>query len=69
MLAIVAQSAKMSEITPSKLKVAELRSELQLRGLDTKGVKAILVQRLEEALLEDDDASTDVSPAPEDKEE
>ncbi len=59
----------MSELTPSKMKVAELRSELQLRGLDTKGVKALLVQRLEESLLEDDDASTDVSPAPEEKEE
>ncbi|XP_033625422.1 pre-mRNA-processing factor 39-like isoform X4 [Asterias rubens] len=37
-------------ITPSKMKVAELRSELTVRGLDSKGVKAALVQRLEEAI-------------------
>lgn len=40
----------MSELTPSKLKVVELRAELQARGLDAKGNKAVLVQRLEEAL-------------------
>lgn len=35
---------------PAKLKVAELRTELAARGLDTKGVKAVLVERLKEAL-------------------
>ncbi|KAI1898675.1 hypothetical protein AGOR_G00074820 [Albula goreensis] len=33
-----------------KLKVAELRAELQQRGLDTKGLKADLVQRLMSAI-------------------
>lgn len=38
------------EIDPAKLKVVELRQELSARGLDTKGVKAVLVARLQEAL-------------------
>lgn len=33
-----------------KLKVVDLRKELQQRGLDTKGVKAALVKRLKDAL-------------------
>lgn len=37
-------------IDPSKLKVAELRAELQARGLDSKGNKPVLVERLREAL-------------------
>ncbi|XP_076359610.1 uncharacterized protein LOC143252002 isoform X2 [Tachypleus tridentatus] len=40
----------MSDIDPSKLKVVELRAELQARGLDTKGNKAVLVKRLKSAL-------------------
>lgn len=39
-----------SNIDPSKLKVVELRAELSSRGLDTKGNKPVLVQRLKEAL-------------------
>lgn len=35
---------------PAKLKVVELRQELASRGLDQKGVKAVLVTRLKEAL-------------------
>jgi len=46
----------MSEITPAKLKVTELREELKKRGLDTKGNKPQLVKRLEKALQ---DASGD----------
>jgi len=46
----------MSEsLDPSKLKVAELREELQARGLDSKGNKAALVDRLAEALEEEGD--------------
>ncbi|KAL8285911.1 hypothetical protein RB597_002814 [Gaeumannomyces tritici] len=33
----------------SKLTVVDLRQELKRRGLDTKGVKAVLIERLEEA--------------------
>lgn len=41
----------MAEVTdPAKLKVTELRAELQARGLDTKGLKNVLVERLREAL-------------------
>lgn len=36
-----------------KLKVVELRAELAARGLDQKGVKAILVSRLQAALERD----------------
>lgn len=39
-----------SIIDPSKLKVVELRAELSSRGLDTKGNKPVLIQRLKEAL-------------------
>lgn len=34
----------------SKLKVVDLRAQLQERGLDTKGVKATLIERLKAAL-------------------
>ncbi|XP_043238720.1 heterogeneous nuclear ribonucleoprotein U-like protein 1 isoform X1 [Amphibalanus amphitrite] len=37
-------------VDPTKMKVAELKAELEERGLDTKGLKAVLVKRLQEAL-------------------
>lgn len=37
-------------LDPSKLKVTELRAELQARGLSTKGNKPVLIERLREAL-------------------
>eukprot|EP01048_Picozoa_sp_COSAG05_P042893 COSAG05_NODE_23430_length_258_cov_0.647799_1_plen_56_part_01 len=36
----------------SKLKVVELRKRLQDMGLDTSGLKAVLVKRLEVAMQE-----------------
>lgn len=47
-------------LDPSKLKVAELRAELQARGLDSKGNKPVLVERLREALEQaNDEEETD----------
>ncbi|XP_030076053.1 heterogeneous nuclear ribonucleoprotein U-like protein 2 [Microcaecilia unicolor] len=40
----------MSALDARKLKVADLRAELQRRGLDCRGLKADLTQRLQEAL-------------------
>lgn len=39
-------------IDPAKLKVTELRTELQIRGLNTKGVKIVLQERLQEYIDE-----------------
>lgn len=38
---------------PAKLKVVELRAALAERGLDTKGNKPVLVERLRKALEEE----------------
>lgn len=43
-----------SDLEPSKMKVAELKEELTKRGLDTSGKKADLVARLEKDLEEPD---------------
>lgn len=39
-------SEKMDLAKLDKMKVVDLRTELQTRGLDTKGVKAVLIERL-----------------------
>ena len=39
-----------ASLDPSKLKVAQLKNELEKRGLDSSGKKADLVSRLEDAL-------------------
>ncbi|XP_033215687.1 heterogeneous nuclear ribonucleoprotein U-like protein 2 isoform X2 [Belonocnema kinseyi] len=41
---------KSQTMDPAKLKVVELRAELSKRGLETKGNKAVLIERLREAL-------------------
>ncbi|KAG8437989.1 hypothetical protein GDO86_008613 [Hymenochirus boettgeri] len=40
----------MSSLDPRRMKVTELRAELQRRGLDSRGLKAELCDRLQEAL-------------------
>ncbi|UMM26877.1 hypothetical protein L5515_010402 [Caenorhabditis briggsae] len=48
-----------SKLDPKSMKVAELRVELELRGLETKGIKTLLVQRLQTAL--DSEKSTEAA--------
>ena len=48
--AATASSSTADDIQPAKMKVAELKEELESRGLDTSGKKAELVARLEAAL-------------------
>ena len=43
-----------SGLQPEKMKVNELKTLLNERGLDTKGVKAVLVSRLKQALVEEE---------------
>ncbi|KAJ2161330.1 hypothetical protein GGF46_001591 [Coemansia sp. RSA 552] len=47
----------MAPLTPSKLKVVELKKELTARGLATSGLKSDLIKRLEEALSNNDSPS------------
>ena len=57
-----------AEKPPAKMTVAELKKELQDRGLDTSGKKAELVARLEEAKISNKSApSTDSGDAPKPK--
>ncbi|KAG8231801.1 hypothetical protein J437_LFUL012077 [Ladona fulva] len=50
-----------TDIDPSKLKVVELRAELSARGLDTKGNKAVLIDRLRDALSQEAGDESNVS--------
>ena len=63
------KNCKRKEMNPKDLKVVELRAELKKRGLDHKGRKAELVERLEEALenelLDGDDEEEVAVPAEE----
>ena len=43
----------MSDSDLNKLKVTELKEELKKRGIDTKGNKAQLIQKLKKALKEE----------------
>ena len=43
-------AASGSSLEPAKMKVGELKDELEKRGLDTTGKKAELVSRLEDAM-------------------
>lgn len=49
--------------SPAEMTVAALKKELEARGLDTKGLKAVLVARLEEAM--GGEATGDEAPAAE----
>ena len=52
-----------------KMKVVELRAELGRRGLETKGIKPVLLARLKEAIAAAASADGDAAPAAEVKAE
>uniref|UniRef100_A0A1I7XK81 SAP domain-containing protein n=1 Tax=Heterorhabditis bacteriophora TaxID=37862 RepID=A0A1I7XK81_HETBA len=45
-----------SQLDVKSMKVAELRAELEARGLETKGIKTLLAQRLQEAVDKEQEA-------------
>jgi SAP domain-containing ribonucleoprotein len=58
----------MTAIVPKKMKVSELRAELEARGLSSNGLKSELIQRLEMALDEEEfgSAAEDLAPPTDD---
>lgn len=54
----------MTSINPKKMKVSELRTELENRGLSSNGLKSELIQRLEMALDEEEFGTTEHDLAP-----
>lgn len=56
------RTANQAKMDLNKMKVNDLKAELQSRGLDTKGVKVVLVERLKEAMeKENADGGAEVS--------
>lgn len=49
----------MMSVDVKKLKVNELKEELQKRGMDTRGLKADLVERLQSVLEAEKDSTCD----------
>ena len=44
------KAAEIQDVNPEKMKVADLKAELEKRGLNTSGKKADLIKTLKEAL-------------------
>lgn len=54
------------KLDPSSLRVVDLRKELSVRGLSTKGLKAVLIKRLQQA-LDNEETSMEVDESEEKK--